>query len=67
MTEPNVAIEIGAHVTQELLDRLREAYPMLNPNLHDPERLIWIRAGEQRLIEFLAFCRQEFITPQEGA
>jgi hypothetical protein len=67
METPNVATSIGAHVSQELLDRLHEAYPLCPPTLDEADRMIWFKAGQQALITFLEFARQEYLSPQQGA
>jgi hypothetical protein len=67
METPNVATSIGAHVSQELLDRLHEVFPLRPPHINDADRMIWFKAGEQGLIEFLEFARQEYLSPQQGA
>lgn len=46
-------------VPKDLLDALKERFPLKPPDLRDSERGIWIEAGRQYLIEFLEFQYQK--------
>ena len=52
---------IGHLVSAELLDALKRAFPSSRPRESDSDRRIWIRSGNQEVIEFLEFQRAEVI------
>jgi len=52
-------IRIGHLVTDDLLAGLKQAFPLNRPRASDNERTIWIKSGNQEVIEFLEFQRGE--------
>jgi hypothetical protein len=67
MVTPSVSQQVGAHVTQDLIDRLREAFPLCPPTLDEADRMIWFKAGQQALITYLEFAHKDYLNPTEGA
>jgi hypothetical protein len=54
-------VSIGHLVTDELLNGLRRAYPLLRPLATDTERSIFLKSGNQEVIEFLERQRDEAV------
>lgn len=46
-------------VTKTLIERLDILYPNRCPELTDPERLVWIKAGQRSVITFLCSRYEE--------
>ena len=55
-------IRIGHLISAELLAALKQAFPLDRPRERDSERSIWIKSGNQEVIEFLAFHHGESIS-----
>ena len=55
--EPDLFAEFAEEqfpsVTEALLNRLDRLYPAACPAMTDPDRLIWIKAGQRSVVEFL--------------
>lgn len=50
----SVALDrIGHLIKQELIDALREVFPLSRPNPDESDRKIWTKSGNQEVIEFL--------------
>lgn len=47
-------------IPKDLIEDLDARFPHRCPNVHDPERSIWIYAGQRQMVEFLkeAYRRQ---------
>jgi len=46
-------VAIGHMVSADLLAALKEFFPLQRPQATDNERTIWIKSGNQEVIEFL--------------
>lgn len=55
----NPGKRIGALVSKELLEALDKLYPARPPDPKDPDREIWMKAGERRLVDVLRAKLQE--------
>jgi hypothetical protein len=44
---------LGQLISQELLDGLKRTFPMYRPQVSDSERVIFMRSGQQEVIEFM--------------
>ena len=40
-------------LSEAMIDRLDRLYPSACPTLTDPDRLIWIKAGQRSVVDFL--------------
>jgi hypothetical protein len=56
---PDDTIRIGHLISAELLTALKAAFPLDRPRERDSERSIWIKSGNQEVIEFLAYHHGE--------
>lgn len=45
--------QLGQFVTQELLDGLKKVFPLSRPSINETERSIFMKSGQQEVIEFL--------------
>lgn len=52
-------IKIGHLISAELLTALKQAFPLDRPRERDSERSIWIKSGNQEVIEFLTYQHGE--------
>jgi len=50
------------HVPKKLLEALEERFPPAPPSLDDSARMIWFKAGQRSLVDWLASVRAH----QEG-
>lgn len=62
---------IGHLIKPELLKALREVFPLARPLPSDSERSVWIKSGNQEVIEFLqaqydAVIEQALLNSTEG-
>ena len=62
------ALASARHDDWQRLDALARAYPLRDavPKLTDSDRQVWMKAGQQQLIEFLQSCFDEANTPQDS-
>jgi hypothetical protein len=61
------AIRIGHLVTPELLKALREVFPLSRPLPSETERHIFLKSGQQEVIEFLEAQQAESLQQALGA
>ena len=52
-------IRIGHLISADLISALKAAFPLSRPKLLDHERSVWIKSGNQEVIEFLEHQRGE--------
>lgn len=57
-------LKIGHMISADLIKALREVFPLQRPLPSDPERVIWIKSGQQEVIEFLTSQHEETIKQQ---
>lgn len=57
-SQPQLTEQIGALLNQKLLDLLEQAYPLHSalPDPKDSDRMIWVKVGERRVVDFLRRC-----------
>lgn len=49
----NIPLKVGHLLSRELLEELDKMYPQRCPDPKDPEREVWMKAGERRAIDVL--------------
>jgi hypothetical protein len=67
LSQPIDPQRIGHLVSADLLKALRETFPMQRPLRDDNERDIWIRSGNQEVIEFLTQQHEQALAQAIGA